>query len=96
MSEEVTIGRRFTIVIPKAIREKLDIKIGQRAMMRHERGKILIEPLPDDPYGALSKALGDFSYSEERCEGKAEEWLRKVARTGYGNPIRPKPKGSQA
>ncbi|MEM2082664.1 MAG: AbrB/MazE/SpoVT family DNA-binding domain-containing protein [Candidatus Bathyarchaeia archaeon] len=83
MSAEVIIGRRFTIVIPKAIREKLHIKVGQRAMMRYEGGRILIELLPDDPHRALSEALGDFSYSEEEHEKGAEEWLREVARAGH-------------
>lgn len=83
MSEEVTIGKHFTIVIPKKIREKLNIKVGQRAIVRHEQGAIMIEILPDDPYKALSDTLGDFSYNEEEYEKKAEEWLKKVASTGH-------------
>jgi len=80
MSEEVTIGRRFTVVIPKRIRDKLKIKEGQRAFARYESGTIVIEPLTEDPYKVLAETLGDFSYSEERCEKEAEEWLKKVAR----------------
>ncbi|MEM1574884.1 MAG: AbrB/MazE/SpoVT family DNA-binding domain-containing protein [Nitrososphaerota archaeon] len=83
MSEEVIIGKRFTIVIPKKIREKLNIKVGQRAIVRHEQGVIMIEMLPDDPYKALADTLGNFSYNEEEYERKAEEWLKKVARTRY-------------
>jgi len=81
MSEEVTIGKRFSIVIPKRVREKLKLKEGQRALMRHEGGIILIEPLPEDPYKVLSETLGDFSYSEDKHEKRAEEWLKKVARS---------------
>jgi len=80
MSEEITIGRRFSVVIPKKVREKLGLKQGQRALMRDEDGRIVIEPLPEDPYKVLSEALGDFTYSEEKYEKKAEEWLKKVAR----------------
>jgi len=83
MSEEITIGKRFTIVIPKKIREKLNIKVGQRAIVREENGTIIIELLPNDPYKALSDALGDFSYNEEEYEKKAEEWLKKIACTRY-------------
>lgn len=80
MSEEVTIGRRFSIVIPKGVRKKLKLKEGQRALVRHEGEVIVIEPLPEDPYKVLSETLGDFSYSEEKYEKKAEEWLKRVAR----------------
>lgn len=80
MSEEVTIGRRFSFVIPKGVREKLGLREGQRALVRHEGDAIVVEPLPEDPYKELSEALGDFSYSEENYEKRAEEWLKKVAR----------------
>ena len=83
MSEEVRIGKRFSIVIPKRVRKLLELREGQTAMVSAEDGRILVEPLPDDPYGALEDALGDFSYSEERYEKTAEEWLRRVARSRH-------------
>jgi len=79
MSEEATIGRRFSLVIPKRVRKKLKLREGQRALVREEEGKIVIEPLPNDPYEVLSETLGDFRYSEEKYEKKAVEWLKKVA-----------------
>jgi len=81
MSEEVTIGRRFSLVIPKRAREKLGLREGQRVLVRHEGEVIVVEPLPEDPYKELSEALGDFSYSEEKYEKRAEEWLKRVARS---------------
>ncbi len=81
MSEEVTIGRRYSVVIPKRVRKKLKLKEGQRALIRQEGERIVIEPLPDNPYVILSETLGDFSYSEEECEKRAEEWLKRVARS---------------
>jgi len=83
MSEEVTIGRRFSLVIPKRVRNKLKLKEGQRALVREEEGKIVIEPLPNDPYEVLSETLGDFRYNEEKYEKKAIEWLKKVAGSGH-------------
>lgn len=83
MSEEVTVGRRFSVVIPKKVREKAKLKEGQRALVRYEGTAIIIEPLPEDPYKVLSEALGDFSYREEKHEKKAEEWLKKVARSRH-------------
>jgi AbrB family looped-hinge helix DNA binding protein len=79
MSDEVTIGRRFSVVIPRKVRRKLSLKEGQHAIVSEEEGKIVIEPLPADPYQVLGEAIGNFSYDEKKHERKAEEWLKKVA-----------------
>lgn len=83
MSEEVTIGRRYTMVIPKSIRKKLGLKEGQKLFVREQAGKILIEPLPADPYKTLAALLGDFTYAEEKHEKVAEGWLKKIARSRH-------------
>lgn len=78
MSEESLIGRRYTLVIPKAIREELKLKQGQRVLIRVEGKRIVIEPLPWDPYKVLEEVVGE-PYEEEREEVKAEEWLKNHA-----------------
>ncbi|MFQ5710464.1 MAG: AbrB/MazE/SpoVT family DNA-binding domain-containing protein [Candidatus Geothermarchaeales archaeon] len=78
MSEEAVIGKRNTLVMPKNIREKLGLKEGQRVMVRAEEGKILIEPLPMDPYKVLEDVIGE-PYSEAEDETRAEEWLKRHA-----------------
>jgi AbrB family looped-hinge helix DNA binding protein len=83
MSEEVIIGRRYTMVIPKSIRKKMGLKEGQKVFVREQGGKILIEPLPTDPYKTLAAVLGDFTYVEEKHEKVAEGWLKKVARSRH-------------
>jgi len=88
MSEEARIGKRFAIVIPKRVRKLLALREGQAVMVSAEGGRILVEPLPDDPYRVLADALGDFSYSEERYEKTAEEWLRRVARSRHRSAVR--------
>jgi AbrB family looped-hinge helix DNA binding protein len=75
MSEESVIGRRYTLVIPKAVREKLTLKQGQRVLIRVEGKKIVIEPLPWDPYKVLEDIVGE-PYEEGKEEAKAEEWLK--------------------
>jgi len=77
MSEAV-IGKRNTLVIPKAIREKLNLKEGQRVLMRVEEGKIVVEPLPWDPYAVLERVIRE-PYEEAKDETKAEKWLREHA-----------------
>jgi AbrB family looped-hinge helix DNA binding protein len=78
MSEESIIGRRYTLVIPKAVREELTLKEGQRVLIRVENGRIVIEPLPWDPYEVLEKIVGE-PYEEEREEARAERWLKSRA-----------------
>lgn len=75
MSEELTIGRRYTLVIPKAIRNRLALKEGQKVLIRVEGDRIVLDPLPWDPYKVLEEVVGE-SYDEARDESGAEEWLR--------------------
>jgi len=83
MSEEAIIGRRYVMVIPKSIRKKIGLREGQRVFVREQAGKIIVEPLPLDPYKTLAAVLGDFTYVEEKHEKIAEAWSKKVARSGH-------------
>jgi len=78
MSEEQVVGRRFTIVIPKSIRKELTVREGQRVLIRIERGRIVIEPLPFDPYSIMEEVVGE-PYEEKEEESRAEEWLKSRA-----------------
>ena len=75
LSEESVIGRRYTLVIPKAVREELMLKQGQKVLIRVEGNRIVVEPLPLDPYKVMEEVVGE-PYEEEREEVKAEEWLK--------------------
>lgn len=75
MSEEAVIGRRNTLVIPKVIRKELNLREGQRVLIRVEGRRIIIEPLPWDPYRVLEEVIRE-PYVEARDEAKAEEWLK--------------------
>ncbi len=79
MSAIVKVGRRYTIVIPKEIRSKLKIKENSKVLVRVVEGKIVIEPLPDNPFEVLGKVIGK-PYNEDVDEKKAEKWLFKHAR----------------
>lgn len=78
MSEQVAIGKRFTIVIPKRIRKKLELKEGQSLLIRVVETKLVLEPLPADPYDVLKRVIGE-PYNEHRDERKAERWLKSHA-----------------
>ena len=76
MSVISRIGRRYTIVIPKEIRKKVNLKEGSLVIIRVADNKIIIEALPDDPFKVLEEVIGE-PYSEEKDEDKAIELLRK-------------------
>jgi AbrB family looped-hinge helix DNA binding protein len=78
MSEDTVIGKRFTLTIPKSIREDINLQEGQRVLIRIEGGKIIIEPLPMDPEAVLKEIVKE-SYKEESDEKLAEEWVTKHA-----------------
>jgi AbrB family looped-hinge helix DNA binding protein len=78
MSEDTIIGKRFTLTIPKAIREEIELQVGQRVLLRIKEGNIIIEPLPLDPEAVLKKIVKE-SYKEESDEKFAEEWVTKHA-----------------
>ncbi|MEM0495278.1 MAG: AbrB/MazE/SpoVT family DNA-binding domain-containing protein [Thermofilum sp.] len=42
--EEVVATRKYQVTIPKAVREKLDIKVGDRLSVRVFGGSIVLEP----------------------------------------------------
>ncbi len=44
---EVRVGKRRTIVIPKAVAEMLGIEEGSRLELRVEEGRIILELVPD-------------------------------------------------
>ena len=70
----VKVGERYTIVIPKEVRRSLGIKKGQLLRVVSDGEKIIIEPLPDDPFKVFEQILGDFQYSKED-RSKAEKLL---------------------
>jgi len=78
LSEEATIGKRGTLVIPKEIREKTDLREGQRVLIRIEGERIIIQPLPKNPFKVLEEIIGE-PYKEEEDEAKAERWLKEHA-----------------
>lgn len=78
MSEQAVVGKRFTLVVPKSVRKKLNLKEGQRVILRVEEGRLLVELLPEDPYKVLERVIGE-PYQEARDEKRAEEWLKRCA-----------------
>ncbi len=71
---ETRIGKRFTIIIPKHVREMLGLREGQRLRIHVEDGKIVIEPLPVNPLSTYSLIINKIIDVKEAIE-KAGEWV---------------------
>ncbi|TMP99937.1 MAG: AbrB/MazE/SpoVT family DNA-binding domain-containing protein [Thaumarchaeota archaeon] len=78
LSEDVVVGKRYTVVIPKSIRKKLKIEEGERVSIKVRGNEIVMEPLAKDPYATLARLIGE-QYDEGRDERRAEELLKKLA-----------------
>jgi len=76
----VKVGKRYTIVIPKAIREKIGLREGDIILVKAKEKTIILELLPKDPFKVLGEVIGE-PYSEEKDEEKAEKWLLSHARS---------------
>ena len=77
-SETIRVGKRFTIVLPKDIRTKLNIREGDLLSVRVEGSKIILEPKRSDPFKVLERVIGE-PYDEKKDEKLAEEWLRNAS-----------------
>lgn len=62
----VRASSKYQVAIPKAVRDKLRIKPGQRLTVSEADGVIVLTPVPLDPVGFLCGILkGEPSISEE-------------------------------
>lgn len=76
--DRAIVGKRFSIVIPKSIRKKIDLREGQQVVISAAEGKLVIEPLPSDPLRVLERVIGK-PYNERLDERKAERWATRHA-----------------
>ena len=60
------------------MRKLVPLKEGQEVSVRAEGNKIVIEPVPENPYEILERVVGE-PYDEKRDERRAEEWVKRRA-----------------
>ena len=66
---EICVGRKRTIVIPKAVAEELGIEGGSRLRLMVENGEIILEPIPDVIELSLrGEKIGRVGLEELRAE----------------------------
>ena len=62
MVSETRVTRRFQVTIPREIREKIGIRIGDRLRVKVDNGRIVMEPVlkrVSDPVGELLKIYSE-------------------------------------
>jgi AbrB family looped-hinge helix DNA binding protein len=71
------IGKRFSVIIPKEIREKLGLKEGDVIIIKKKESEIVITPEKISPFKKLANLLGTIPY-DEKVEEDTEKFLYKL------------------
>jgi len=71
----IKLGKRFTITIPKEIREKLPLKEGNRLKLVRKSSHLEIYPLDDNPHKRLAQLLKTVDYRKINLNQETEEFL---------------------
>jgi AbrB family looped-hinge helix DNA binding protein len=86
MYKSVKIKKKYNVTIPKSVRKKFELKIGQLVQVSIEGNKIVLKPLPSDPSGKLEKLIG--SLKAEGMKGEAEKIILKEAKLGLARKLK--------
>lgn len=67
VEETVTVDSKYRLVIPRAVREQLDIEPGTEVTVKHEDGELVIErePNPDTIISELEEAITEASANRQ-------------------------------
>lgn len=71
----IKLGKRFTITLPKEIREKFPLKEGNRLKLVRKSSHLEIYPLDDNPHQKLALLLKNVDYRKETLAQETEEFL---------------------
>ena len=66
MAEQVTVSRKFQVVIPRSVREQMKIEPGQKLMVMVKHGSVSLVPIITlDQLQGLLKGANTEGYREE-------------------------------
>lgn len=86
MTETVRIKKKFNVTIPKSLRKKLEIKVGQLVNMSLHGDTIILKPLPYDPAEKLQELIGSLDL--KRIKRQAEKQIVKEAKSSLVRKLR--------
>jgi len=71
----IRLGKRFTITLPKEIREKLSLKEGNHLKIVRKASHLEIYPLDDNPHKRLAQLLKKVDYRKVDLNKESEKFL---------------------
>jgi len=71
MTETTSVQRRYTLTIPKSVREKIDIKEGMEVLWSIKEGKIIL--IPKSFKAFHERFAGKPKYETEKDKEEVEE-----------------------
>ncbi len=86
MTENVKIKKKFNVTIPKSVRKRLEVKVGQLVKVSLDGDRIVLKPLPYDPSERLEKLIG--SLKPEQISRQAEKLVLKEAKSSLTKKFR--------
>jgi len=86
MSETVRIKKKFNVTIPKNLRKKLEVKVGQLVNVSLDGDVIVLKPLPYDLAEKLEKLIGSLQL--EQIKRQAERRIVKESKPSLAKKLR--------
>jgi len=86
MIAAVRIKKKFNVTIPKRVRKKLEVKVGQLVQVSIDGDRIVLKPVPYDPSEKLEELIG--SLKQEQIKEQSEKLIVKEAKSSLAKKLR--------
>jgi len=86
MSEVVKIKRKYNVTIPKKVRKRLEVKVGQLVQVSLDGDTIVLKPFPKDPSEKLEELIG--TVKAQKIKEQAERISVKESKVGLAKKLK--------
>ena len=86
MQETVRIKRKFNVTIPKKVRKKLKLNVGQIVQVSLDGNRIVLKPISYDPSARLEELIG--SLQPEQIKHQAEKIIVRESKSTLAKKLR--------
>ena len=83
--EIVKLKKKFNVTIPKSIRKKISVRVGQLMEVGLEDEKIILKPISGDPAERLQELIG--SLKAEQIKKQAEKLILKESKSSLAKKL---------
>ncbi|MBI4258643.1 MAG: AbrB/MazE/SpoVT family DNA-binding domain-containing protein [Thaumarchaeota archaeon] len=67
------VREKFQVMLPKNVRDRIHVKVGDLLELKAEEGRIIATPVPD-PSKKLAQLLGDFKFTRRDRERASQKF----------------------